>query len=259
MKRFFLQERNILIAIFVNAIIIFLRYFPELSENQWLILIDHVFIIFFMVEVIVKLRFLKPGPYFSNAWNMFDFIIIVGSLPTLLMDWIPFPDTSVLTVLRVLRLARLLRLIRFIPNFNQVIDGLGRALKASVFVLMAMMFLNFLLALFTCHFYSKTAPEYFGNPLVSSYTIFQLFTVEGWNEIPATIAQRTDNEWVIGFTRFYFVMIVLLGGVFGMSLANAVFVDEMTMDNNLALEDKIDKLQEQVEELKGLIQESKGT
>ncbi len=255
MKRFFLEERNIMIAIIINAVIIFLRYFPELSSNQWLIYIDHLFIIFFLAEAIVKLRALKPKLYFDSAWNIFDFIIIVGSLPTLLMDWIPFPDTSVLTVLRVFRLARLLRLIRFIPNFGQVIDGLGRALKASVFVLIAMMLLNFLLALFTCHFYGETAPEYFGNPLVSSYTIFQLFTVEGWNEIPAVISEKTDNQWVIGFTRFYFVLIVLLGGIFGMSLANAVFVDEMTMDNNDVIEGKIDELQKQIAELKELMQD----
>lgn len=257
MKQFFLQERNVMIAIIVNAVVIFLRYFPELSHNQWLIYIDHLFIMFFVVEAIVKLRTLKPKQYFASAWNIFDFIIIVGSIPALLTDWIPFPDTSLITVLRVFRLARLLRLIRFIPNFGQVIDGLGRALKASVFVLFAMIFLNFLLALFTCHFYGETAPEFFGNPLVSSYTIFQLFTVEGWNDIPAAIAAKTDNEWVIGFTRLYFVLIVLLGGVFGMSLANAVFVDEMTMDNNNLLEEKIDQLQEQIAELKALIQEQK--
>ena len=257
MKRFFLEERNVMIAIIVNAVIIFLRYFPELSHNQWLIYIDHLFIMFFIVEAVVKLRALKTKGYFASAWNIFDFIIIVGSIPALLTDWIPIPDTSLLTVLRVFRLARLLRLIRFIPNFGQVIDGLGRALKASVFVLFAMIFLNFLLALFTCHFYGETAPEFFGNPLVSSYTIFQLFTVEGWNDIPAAIAEKTDNEWVIGFTRLYFVLIVLLGGVFGMSLANAVFVDEMTMDNNDLLEDKIDELQKQIAELKALIQEQK--
>ena len=47
---------------------------------------------------------------------------------------------------------------------------------------------------------------------------------------------------------------VLIGGIFGMSLANAVFVDEMTMDNNQTLEAKIDKLQEEIAELKQLLE-----
>ena len=38
-----------------------------------------------------------------------------------------------------------------------------------------------------------------------------------------------------------------------MSLANAVFVDEMTSDNNADLEVKIDNLEAQIQELKALL------
>jgi len=110
-----------------------------------------------------------------------------------------------------------------------------------------------MLALFTCHFYGEIAPEYFGNPAISSYTIFQLFTVEGWNEIPNEVLDGSNNPIFSGVTRFYFVLIVLVGGIFGMSLANAVFVDEMTMDNNQELEKKIDNLENKIDELKKLL------
>ena len=69
------------------------------------------------------------------------------------------------------------------------------------------------------------------------------------------IEQNTESDWLVGLARFYFGMIVLLGGVFGMSLANAVFVDEMTMDNTDVLEAKVDELQAQIAELKELIQQ----
>ena len=59
----------------------------------------------------------------------------------------------------------------------------------------------------------------------------------------------------IGVSRFYFIIVVLLGGIFGMSLANAVFVDEMTSDNNSDVEDKIDNLEKQIAELKSLLLE----
>ena len=106
----------------------------------------------------------------------------------------------------------------------------------------------------TCHFYHDLVPEYFGDPLVSLYSVFQMFTVEGWYEIPAAIAEKTDNTWVIGITRLYFGLMVLLGGVFGMSMVNAVFVDEMTMDNTDELEDKVDELSKQITEIKELLQ-----
>ena len=185
-------------------------------------------------------------------------MIVVLSLPALLINVIDIPNTSLLLLLRMFRLVRLVRFIRFIPNMTQVMEGLGRALKASVFVLVMLVVLNFLLALFACHFFGNTTEEYFGNPLISAYSIFQLFTVEGWNEISAETVATIDHPVAAGFTRIFFVFIVLCGGIFGLSLANAIFVDEMTIDNNRALERKIDDLQLQLSELKDLlVQETK--
>jgi voltage-gated sodium channel len=251
LKRFFLSERAMLIAIIINAVVIFALYFPEFRGNEWLLTIDHAFILFFLVEVIVKMAVLKPKAYFAANWNRFDFIIVMGSLPVFLEGLFPIPEaTGLLILLRLFRLVRLVRFLKFVPNIEHVLLGLGRALKASVFVLAALVFLNFMLAIVTCHFYADIAPEYFGNPLVSIYSIFQLFTLEGWNEIPAVIVSNTESPLTIGMTRFYFAVVVLLGGIFGMSLANAVFIDEMTMDNNKKLEDKVDSLTEEIRALR---------
>lgn len=262
LKRLFLSERAMLMAIIINAVVIFALYFPELKDNWWLLAIDHAFIIFFLIEVIVKLSVLKPKEYFAGAWNRFDFIIVLGSLPVFLEGLLDVPDAAMLLVLlRLFRLIRLVRFLRFIPNIEHVMAGLGRALKASVFVMGVLVFLNFMVAIITCHFYAEKAPEYFGNPLVSIYSVFQLFTLEGWNEIPAAIVSNTASPLTntgIGLTRFYFALIVVLGGVFGMSLANAVFIDEMTMDNNDALEEKVDTLTEEVRALRQLLEEKRG-
>ena len=251
LKRLFLSERAMLFAIIINAVVIFALYFPEFRNNEWLLAIDHAFILFFLTEVIVKLIVLKPKDYFSANWNKFDFVIVMGSLPVFLEGLFPIPEaTGLLILLRLFRLVRLVRFLKFIPNIEQVMSGLGRAIKASVFVLVVLVFLNFMIAILTCHFYADIAPEYFGNPLVSIYSIFQLFTLEGWNEIPATIVGNTDNAVTIGMTRFYFAFVVLLGGIFGMSLANAVFIDEMMMDNNQELEDKVDELTAEIRALR---------
>ncbi len=243
-----------MIAIMLNAAVIFSLYFPEIKEHKTLIQIDHFFVVFFLIEVVVKLFVYKPKKYFANNWNWFDFIIVVISLPSLLMAYLPLPDTSSLLLLRVFRLARLFRFMAFVPHLSMILSGLGRALKASVFVLIVLLFLDLILAILTCHFYQEIAPEYFGNPLISAYTVFQLFTVEGWNEVADVIAENSSGEYAIGFSRFFFVLIVLIGGIFGMSLANAVFVDEMTMDNNKELEDKIDVLHQEIRQIRELLE-----
>jgi len=261
-RRFFLSERNMMLAILLNAIVIFLLYFPGIENHNGLVQIDHFFVALFLVEAIVKLFVLKPKNYFSSNWNLFDFILVVLTLPSLFLSFVPMPDTSSLLLLRIFRLfrlARLFRLLKFIPDLTATIDGLARALRASVFVLIVLLILNFVLAIICCHFYQSTAPQYFGNPLISSYTVFQLFTVEGWNDVSDAIAANASNEMMGGVTRLFFLLIVFLGGIFGVSLANAVFVDEMTMDNTLHLEAKIDNLQEDIAELRGLIEQQNKT
>ena len=253
LKRLFLSERAMLAAIIVNAVVIFALYFPELHDNPVLLGLDYAFIFFFVIEVLVKLAVWKPKAYFAGGWNRFDFFVTMGSLPVLFEHVVDIPTgAALLILLRLFRLVRLVRFLRFVPNIEHVMAGLGRAIRASVFVLAALVVLNLLLAIITCHFYARVAPEYFGNPLVSIYSIFQLFTLEGWNEIPAAIIANPDapmSAMTIGMTRFYFAFVVILGGIFGMSLANAVFIDEMTMDNNVELEKRVDELTREIRRL----------
>ncbi|MFT5983571.1 MAG: voltage-gated sodium channel [Ulvibacter sp.] len=264
-KQFFLKETNMMWAIALNSIVIFLLYFPQLHENypdffHLLEIIDCLFILFFVVEAVVKIKSLSAKGYFSNGWNKFDFFIVVVSLPSLLHFFPAFTmiNTSFLKILRLGRMIRLVRFMSFIPRMESIIRGLSRALKASVFVMLALIFLNFILALFTCHLYGEIAPEYFRDPAISSYYIFQLFTIEGWNEIPLEVIKASEageghHPLFAGLTRFYFILVVLSGGIFGMSLANAVFVDEMTSDNNEDLENKIDNLELQLKEIKEML------
>ena len=256
MKHFFLREQNMMVAILLNAAVIYLMYFPEIPYRDTLEILDHFFILLFVAEALVKIAVLKPGPYFRYSWNVFDFTIVLLSLPSVLVFALPVQDTSILLLLRMFRLVRLVRFLRFVPHMAMLLKGLGRALRASVFVLLALLFLNIMLALFTTHFYGSLLPDRFGNPLVSSYTMFQLFTVEGWYEIPLAIDEVSGSSWIRGISRLYFIGVVLIGGIFGMSLANAIFVDEMTIDNNQQLETKLTEMEEQMRQIRQLLEDS---
>ena len=73
LQQLFLSERNIMIAIILNAIVIFLLYFPEFHRHPVLEWIDHFFIIVFLLEAIVKMSTWGMTVYFSSRWNVFDF------------------------------------------------------------------------------------------------------------------------------------------------------------------------------------------
>lgn len=257
LKKLFLSERFILLAILINAAVIFFISFPFLQDEKILLKADHFFVILFTVEAIVKIAHFGWSEYIKSNWNKFDFTIVVFSLPPLLCYWcLDIPNFSSILILRLFRLARLIRIVRifhFVPNLKQLVLGLIRALKASLLVVAALLIFNFILAVLTCHLFGELAPQYFNDPLISFFTIFQMFTLEGWNEVPEAIALKTDYV-TDGLVRVYFMLVVLSGGIFGMSLANAIFVDEMTIDNNIVLEEKVDQLQEQLNHIQALLE-----
>ncbi len=242
--KLFTNEWLIIGAIIGNSILLFLLGYVELHNDPLLVILDHGFTIFFMLEVVVKVGMRGWKQYINDSWNRFDFILVAISVPSLFELIIQIPDMSYLLVFRLLRVLRILRFMRFIPNISKMMAGIARAFRASIFVFAALIIYNILLAILASHLFREEAPELFGNPAISLYSIFQVFSLEGWNEIPSTIiAGVTDpNSWKPVMTRLFFFVVVLTGGIFGMSIMNAIFVDEMVMDNNDKIEDKIDDI-----------------
>jgi voltage-gated sodium channel len=232
---------------------------PEGSRDQaiWNA-VDYGCVLFFLLEAGLKIARQRWGGYWSNGWNRFDFVVVVLSMPALLdpfMGGMSF-FANVL-VLRLGRIFRLFRVLKFIPNLDHLLVGIRRALRASVGVFLALFLVNFIFAMGATVMFKKTAPELFGNPVMSCYSMFKVFTVEGWYEIPdqlAASAEAAANKPLEVGVRLYFVASVLIGGIFGFSLANAVFVDEMMMDNTIKLECKVDQLSEQIRQLRAELQ-----
>lgn len=259
LSRIFCSERNMIILIIFNAIVITLEYFPLLHRNWILETLDRTITVLFIMEVIVKIGTYGYHGYFSKGWNRFDFSLTAISAPSLLIGIIPMPDLSFWLVLRLFRLVRLVRLFEFVPHIDQLLAGIGRALRASFLIMAALAFCNYMLAMFTCHFLNDIAPDLFGNPFKAMYTMFQVFTIEGWNDIPAEVVREIKDaektipflniEITIAIVQTFFATVLLFGGVLGLSMANAIFVDEMTIDNTDVLEEKIDEMQAQINEL----------
>ena len=109
--------------------------------------------------------------------------------------------------------------------------------------------------MFTCFMFRNISPEYFATPIDSIYSIFRLCTIEGWYEIPDSICTQVSP--FIGYAvKFYFITIVVFGGVIGISLVNSVFVDAMVSDNNDPLEKKVDNLQQKLDQIEKLLKDN---
>lgn len=245
------SERVVVSAIVLNSLALLVMASTDESSRLEAVAsrVDIACVAFFLLEVVLKIRQRGPRGYFGNGWDRTDFVLVLLSSPVLLAG-AGYQEFAVVLALRLGRLFRLFRLLRFIPNRDHLVDGVRRSLRAAVGVVLALVLLNFILALGATFLFGKLVPEHFGNPALSSYTMFRVFTIEGWPDLPALVAARAPHPvWGV-VARLFFGGSVLVGGIMGLSLANAVFVDEMTADNNRALEAKVDALHAELRSLR---------
>jgi voltage-gated sodium channel len=253
-KKWFLSDISILVLILANTLIICAQEFE--IKNNLLDYFEPVFTIIFVIELIFKIGEYGFTKYLSDSWNKFDFIIILISIPSLAAIFYNNVglQLNIFLTLRAFRVFKFFRLIRFFPNINGLISSLKRALKASYIVIIGFFILVFIVSLVTCSIFKNVAPEYFSNPLNSFYSIFRLFSIEGWYEIPDLIASRS-SPIIETLSKLYFVILLLCGGIIGLSLVNSIFVDAMVSDNNDELQNEVSLLSKKIDDLTKIIEE----
>jgi len=250
-KRLFLNDKFILILILLNAVTIFASGFEMSVNNRFtLLLIDNLITGLFIVEIIIKLKEFGIKKYFKSNWNKFDFILVALSFPTLIafIGNVEVTSFSFLLIFRVMRVFKSFRFLKFIPGIEHLVKGISRALKASIVVLIGFVIYIFIIGIFSFYLFKEISPEYFGNPLNSLYSIFKIFTVEGWYDMPEQLTQGLSSTTSF-FVYMYFIFVVISGGIFGLSLVNSIFVDAMVSDNNDELEKKIELIDKKIDKL----------
>ena len=248
LKKIFLNDKFIYSIILLNAVVIFLQACN--IDNIWIQIIDVACTLIFMMEMVTKHVEYGVKGYWSSGWNRLDGILVFLSIPSVFALFLPshMMDLSFLMILRLLRTVRFLRVLHFFPNFDQVIKGFNLAVKQSYGILFCFLVLIIVFGLINCSLFKDIAPEYFATPLDSIYSVFRICTVEGWYDIPDTIAASTA-PFVGTLVRFYFCLLLIFGGIIGMSFLNSIFVDAMVADNNDDVLKKLDDLEQKLDQL----------
>lgn len=248
MYRIFTNEKIILGAILANTVILFFGGFNAKSSLQEYC--DAFFTIFFLIEACVKLRILGRRGYFKEAWNIFDFFILCLAIPSTIFNFTDIDiNTNAFFCLRTIRAFKMFMMFRFVPNIENIFKGLKLALKASAVVCCGFFVFLLICSILSSALFCDYAPQYFGNPAISLYSTFRLFTIEGWYELPDAIAENASMTIGI-FARAYFIILLFIGGIIGMSLINSIFVDTMVSDNNDEVLKKLKEIEEQIKQLK---------
>lgn len=197
--------------------------------------------------------------YWTSGLNVMDGLLVLISLPSVVTFFFPelFANLSFLLVLRIFRIFRFFRLVSFFKNFGTIARNFRLAMQQSYAIVLIFCIIIVTFALIGCCLFRDYAPAFFATPLDAIYATFRMFTVEGWYEIPDAVAAGMGSRMGVHIVRLYFCILLLIGGIIGMSLINSIFVDAMVSDNNDDVKDQLKTMESKIDELTRLLSEQR--
>ncbi|MGK0271950.1 MAG: voltage-gated sodium channel [Cocleimonas sp.] len=242
-----LFNRNTTTLLIILSVVI--AFISSFSQSILIHTLNWMVISYFVFELAYKINTSSWKIYISTTGHKFDLIVLLISLVTLSSA---AAEMGSVVYLKAFRLLSLFRIIKLIPNTEHIIKGISRSVKASktVIVLLGVMLVFFSMLGYTL--FSSYLPDFFGDPLKSMNTVFTIFTIENWGAIPDA-AKATGVSYIYYTVNTFVITVLILGGFIAVSLANAVFIDEMASDNNDNLQLELEKIRLENTEIKLLL------
>lgn len=245
--------QNAIIAIIVlNAITIGLETEPGVvaATGTLLFRLDRIFLAIFVVELLAKL-FVYRGKFWSNGWNVFDFIIVGIAL---------VPASGPFSVLRALRILRAFRLLSQVPSMRRVVTALASAIPGMGSIVLVLMVVFYVSSVMATKLFGPSFPQFFGGVGDSMFSLFQIMTLESWSSgIVRPVLDVYPYAWVF-FVPFIvitsFAVLNLFIGVIVDSMQRLHILsspddDEITVQKNIL--DKLQAVERELTEVKSLL------
>jgi voltage-gated sodium channel len=247
-------ERFIIAVILFNAVTLGLETVPWAMDrfSPVLLTLDHLALAIFVVEIALKLVAMGPR-FFTRAWNIFDFTIVMISLA---------PASEGFAVLRAFRILRVLRLMSMLPSMRVVVQALLEAIPGMSSVLALLSLVFYVFAVMATKLFGAAFPEWFGSIGSSLYSLFQVMTLESWSMgIVRPVMEVYPLAWL------FFVPFILLTTFAVLNLFIAIIVNamhathaeeanaqaEQTHADQVALAGEIRDLRREIGELKAAL------
>ncbi|KFQ74618.1 Sodium channel protein type 5 subunit alpha, partial [Phoenicopterus ruber ruber] len=189
----------IMILICLNMITMMVETYEQ-SDTKSNILnkINILFVAVFTAECVLKLVALRQY-YFSNAWNIFDIVVVIMSLIALLLSGIGkafehFLPPTLFRVIRLARIGRILRLIRAAKGIRTLLFALMMSLPALFNIGLLLFLVMFIYAIFGMANFAYVKMEdgiddmfNFQTFANSMLCLFQITTSAGWDGLLSPI------------------------------------------------------------------------
>ncbi|MGD8932935.1 MAG: ion transporter, partial [Chromatiales bacterium] len=208
-----LFETFVILVIVTSAMVIGAKtYAIPIGVTRVFEILDLAITLFFLTEIIIRMlaeQNLKR--FFTQGWNVFDFVIVVASL-------VPVEDSEVALLGRLLRVFRVLRLISIIPELRVLLNAFLNAIPRMGYVSLLMFIIFYIYAAMGSIFFSQINPELWRNISVSMLTLFRVATFEDWTDVMYETMTVYPLSWFFYLSFIFIVAFVFLNMMIGIVL-----------------------------------------
>ncbi|XP_050930373.1 calcium channel, voltage-dependent, L type, alpha 1D subunit, a [Lates calcarifer] len=243
-------EYIMFVLIMLNTLCLAVQHYGQSATFNYVMdILNMVFTAVFTVEMVLKLIAFKPRGYFGDAWNVFDALVVIGSIVDIVLSEIDNTEDSARISITFFRLFRVMRLVKLLSRGEGIRTLLWTFIKSFqalpyVALLIAMLF--FIYAVIGMQVFGKIAMvdgthinrnNNFQTFPQAVLLLFRCATGEAWQEImlacmPGKLCDPESDynpgeEMTCGsgFAIVYFITFYMLCAFLIINLFVAVIMD----------------------------------
>lgn len=219
--------------------------------------LDNAVTVFFLVEIVI--RFLatpKKSQFFKSGWNIFDTLIVIGSL-------VPDGGSGVLLA-RLLRVFRVLRLVSMVPELRLLINALIKAIPRMGYIALLMFVIFYIYAAIGSIIFHDINEVLWGDVSISMLTLFRVATFEDWTDVMYETMAVYPISWLFYLSFIFLTAFIFLNMMVGTILEvmneeheqhRALQHGESAAGAEPASRAQIEKLEAELAEIKALLKQ----
>lgn len=213
-------ETLVIVVIVVSALAIGAHTYNLPNWSLTLLkVLDISITLFFLFEIIIRMLVIpRFKDFFKNGWNVFDTIIVLGSL-------IPIDNSETVLLARLLRIFRVLRLISFVPELRMLVRALLKAIPRMGYVVLLMFVIFYMYGAVGSMFFNHINPELWDNISVAMITMFRVVTFDNWSEVMYEVMDVYPFAWI------YFLSFIFLNAFVFLNMMIGVVIDVFSQEH----------------------------